>query len=225
MMPRILIPCSSAEEWKVFLADPGHWRTGYSARSLAHCWQDAAGFPISVAQALESTPSLSRSQVLFAIPEHKVPLPGGSRPSQTDLWVLARTDGGLVSIAVEGKVSEPFGPTVGEWLASPSEGKLRRLDYLRELLQLPDPVPQDLRYQLLHRTASALIEAERYFAEHAVMLVHSFSQTDEWFSDFARFAEALGATAVKGELIAVPRRTRPTLYLGWVRGEAQYLES
>jgi hypothetical protein len=219
----ILIPSKTAEDWRQFLADEGHWRTGYSARSLAHCWHDAAGFPVSVTQALATAPVLADAEILLAIPEHQVPLPGGARPSQTDLWVLARTRTGLTSIAVEGKVSEPFGPTVGEWLANASEGKRRRLAYLRDLLNLPDPVPPNLRYQLLHRTASALIEARRFFAAHAVMLVHSFSQSDEWFADFAQFTEALGASAAKGKMVPVPDRAEPTLHLAWVRGELQYL--
>jgi hypothetical protein len=129
----------------------------------------------------------------------------------------------LISVAVEGKVSEPFGPTVGEWLVNASAGKQRRLAYLRDLLGLPDPVPPNLRYQLLHRTASALIEARRFFAAHAVMLVHSFSQSDEWFADFREFAEALGASAVKERVVSVPRHAGPTLHLGWVRGGSEYL--
>ena len=40
------------------------------------------------------------------------------------------------------------------------------------------------KYQLLHRTASAIIEAERFNANHALMLVHSFSLANEWYGDF-----------------------------------------
>jgi hypothetical protein len=176
-----------------------------------------------VKQSLVTDPALAEAEMLLAIPEHQVPLPGGGRPSQNDLWVLARTPTGLVSMAVEGKVSEPFGPTVGEWLVNASEGKQRRLAYLRDLLKLPDPVPPNLRYQLLHRTASAVLEARRFFAAHAVMLVHSFSQSDEWFADFSDFAAALGVSIEKGQLVPVPNHSGPTLHLGWVRGEARYL--
>ncbi|MFA7012304.1 MAG: hypothetical protein WC202_05045, partial [Desulfobacterales bacterium] len=58
------------------------------------------------------------------LPEHKVPLPGGSRSSQNDIWVLARSKGQLISIAVEGKVSETFGPTVQECGRIPALEKL-----------------------------------------------------------------------------------------------------
>lgn len=52
--------------------------------------------------------------LLLAFPEHKVALPGGPRPSQNDIFVLARGNNQLVSLTVEGKVLEPFGDTVGK---------------------------------------------------------------------------------------------------------------
>jgi Domain of unknown function (DUF6946) len=60
--------------------------------------------------------------------------------------------------AVEGKVAEPFGPLVSEWLVAdaqgPSPGKLERLAFLCERLSLNDDDCQSVRYQLLHRTVS-----------------------------------------------------------------------
>jgi hypothetical protein len=50
-------------------------------------------------------------------------LPGGGHPSQNDILVLAKRNKDLVAIAVEGKVSESFGETVGDWLKIESEGK------------------------------------------------------------------------------------------------------
>jgi hypothetical protein len=41
-MNNILIPASNPEDWKKFLADPEkHWKKGYSARTLAYCWQNS----------------------------------------------------------------------------------------------------------------------------------------------------------------------------------------
>src|SRR3546814_407772 len=107
-MSKIYIPTSSAEHWAQFLAEPvKHWRQGFSARTLAYSWQEANGFPAEVAAVLaDQFPSL---ELLLALPEHQVPLPGGSRPSQNDVWALARSQDQLISIAVEGKVSESFG--------------------------------------------------------------------------------------------------------------------
>lgn len=223
-MSRIYIPVTNAEQWAQFLADPvKHWRMGYSARTLAHSWQDAENFPVEVREALETYAGFSGINLLLAIPEHQVPLPGGSRPSQNDLWVLARAGEELVSITVEGKVMEPFGPTIDEWNMGTSSGKDLRLNFLMNELGLQHPVPKTIRYQLLHRTASAVIEAKRFRAAHAVMLVHSFSLADQWFDDFAAFVALFGCAAKPDQMIAIGERDGVFLHLCWVRGNPAYL--
>ena len=220
-MSQIYIPTSSAEQWAEFLAEPvKYWRQGYSARTLAYSWQEASGFPAEVGSVLAS--AFPSAELLLALPEHKVPLPGGSRSSQNDIWVLARSENQLISIAVEGKVSEPFGPTVQEWLTESSPGKVKRLAYLLSLLGLCS-VSDTTRYQLLHRTASAIIEARRFNAAHAVMLVHSFSQSSEWFPDYAAFVSLMGGSAAEDKMISVGSRAGVSLHLAWVRGNARYL--
>jgi len=163
-------------------------------------------------------------EMLLALPEHQVFLPGGSRPSQNDIWVLARSAGQLISIAVEGKVSEPFGPTVQEWRAKASPGKSERLNFLCGQLGIQSAVPDSLRYQLLHRAASAVIEATRFGAAHALMLVHSFSQSSERFQDYAAFVALLGGNEPQeNSLVSVGARSGIQLHLGWVRGDSRYL--
>ena len=215
-MTRIYIPATSAEQWAQFLAEPARqWRKGYSARTLAYSWQDADGFPGEVGAVLGL--KFPAAEILLAFPEHQVPLPGGSRPSQNDIWVLARSQGELISIAVEGKVSESFGPTIQEWQAQSSPGKTARLEFLQRLLEL-DAVPLSIRYQLLHRTASALIEAQRFNAQHAVMLVHSFSQSHEGFQDYAAFAELMSGSANRDSMVSAGSRSGVSLHLAWVQG-------
>src|SRR5208282_286720 len=122
-MARILTFTSGPADWQELLADKTkHWKTGYSARTLAHCWEAVEGFPPEVAQALRRTDDalLEGLTPVLAIPEFRVPLPGGVRASQNDLFVLARSAKGPVSIMVEGKVSESFGPTLGEWRSDAS---------------------------------------------------------------------------------------------------------
>jgi hypothetical protein len=68
--------------------------------------------PAEVADVLQRSPWFAQTELLLAIPEHKVRLPGAGRASQTDLWLLIRTPTALASVAVEGKVDEPFGETV-----------------------------------------------------------------------------------------------------------------
>ncbi len=220
-MSKIYIPTSSAEQWADFLAEPvKQWRQGYSARTLAYAWQEANGFPAEVRSVLASV--FPSAELLLALPEHKVPLPGGSRSSQNDIWVLARSDQQLISMAVEGKVSEPFGPTVQEWQTESSPGKIQRLAYLLSLLGLSS-IPDTTRYQLLHRTASAIIEAQRFNAAHAVMLVHSFSPSGEWFQDYAAFVALMGGNAAEDSMTSVGLRSGVLLHLAWVRGNAHYL--
>jgi Domain of unknown function (DUF6946) len=242
----ILIPTWTADDWQRLLAEPDkHWRSGYSAKALAHCWQAAQDFPPSVrAVFTESQFELFHGlEMLLGIVEHRVPLPGQGKASQTDLFVLARSGGELVAITVEGKVSEPFDVPVSEWLLrdnrakkpsdgqageprparGPSAGKLKRLAYLRQILAISEADAPALRYQLLHRTVSALIEAERFNARHALMLVHSFSQTNKWFDDYQRFGELLGVNVEPDAIVRVGERAGVDLYLGWVKGEAEWL--
>ena len=220
-------PTNGPDGWRALLADPEkHWRTGYSAKSLAYCWEEAKGFPSSVRKALDDSPYTAFHDLKLAagFPEHKVPFPPmDARPSQNDLFVLGKGTEGLVSIAVEGKVSESFDKLVAEWKVPMSPGKNERLGYLCDLLQLERGALDAVRYQLLHRTASALIEADRFCAGHALMLVHSFSQTHQWFDDYVTFARLVGVEAQVGKIHHIGRRGGVELYLGWVTGEAEYL--
>jgi hypothetical protein len=222
-MARIYIPARGPEDWKQLLADPEkQWKQGYSARSLAHCWQEADGFPAPVGAMIEEC--LGPAEMLIAVPEYQVPLPGGAHPSQNDLFVLAKTPMDLVSIMVEGKVSEPFARTVAEWLEGASAGKQERLAYLCARLGKTQQEVMDARYQLLHRTVSALDEAKRFGASVAVMLVHSFSPSHEWFADFAAFALLFGIEAKIDRLAWAAQVDGVELYLGWAHGDEVYLQ-
>ena len=232
---RILVPATSAEDWKRLVAQPDRqWRSGYSARTLAHCWQSVPlfrGFPASVQVAFDCSPDeeLHGAELLLGIPEHKVPLPGGSRESQTDLFALARTRGGLAAIAVEGKVAESLGERVSEWIAPKRRrGRLWRrgqLSFLCKSLGLVAGETGDLRYQLLYRTASAVFEADRFSAAYAVMIVHAFGpDADDAYEDFAAFARLLGGDPVRGLVTKTTAPSRATLLVGWA-DETQYLEA
>ncbi len=162
----------------------------------------------------------------MAFPEHKVPLPGGSRPSQNDVFVLGKGEGELISITVEGKVSEPFGPFVKEWIEDGRSSNHPRLVFLLNLLGLNREEVDGVRYQLTHRTASALIEAKRFNARNALMLVHSFSQSDESFEDYRRFVELFGlAAGGVNEIVGTRHLDGVNLYFGWVKGDEECLRS
>ncbi|MFX0196764.1 MAG: DUF6946 family protein [Candidatus Hodarchaeota archaeon] len=91
-------------------------------------------------------------------------------------------------------------------------------------LGLNFPPPDDIRYQLLHRTASALLEGKRFGAKYAVMLVHSFSPTHEWFDDYARFLSLFGTSGVVNDLSVGGTRSDIDLFFAWVRGDERYLK-
>lgn len=120
-------------------------------------------------------------------------------------------------------MKEEFGPPVGKKREDSSPGVKERLDYLCDLLGITGHDLDNIRYQLLHRTASALIEADRFCAKQALMLVHSFSQTHKWFYDYAAFAALFDQDVTPNSPVFAGKRSGKHLYLGWVTGEAEYL--
>jgi hypothetical protein len=162
---------------------------------------------------------------LLAVPEFKVPLPGGSRPSQTDIFVLARSSAGPVCIMVEGKVHESFGPTLDEWRADASPGKDKRLRFLLRTLGIAAIPGVDIRYQLLHRAASAIITGEQYRAVAAVLLIHSFSEQRRGFEDYDAFVRLFGVHAHTGVVQRLPTTSIVPLFAVWVTGDCSFLKS
>jgi len=229
-MRRIFVPANDPNDWQQFLAEPTkQWKIGYSARTLAYCWHDANGFPPEITRVFHSSniPAFQFIEPLLILPEYKVSLSGSGKESQNDIFVLAKTQNHeLLSIMVEGKVDEPFGNTVGNWKSANqgfTDNKRERLTYLQQLLGL-ETIPDDIYYQLLHRTASARIEADRFNAKYAFMLVHSFSQTSKWFDEYARFLALFGITAEQNKLYFLNTQNGIHLYSAWVVGDKQFLE-
>jgi hypothetical protein len=230
---KILAFTSGPDDWQALLADPlKHWRSGYSARTLAYCWEAADGFPPEVAQALSqsNSPLLADITPVLAVPEFKVPLPGGVRPSQNDIFVLARSAAGPVSIMVEGKVNESFGPILHEWIRRGSPGKQERLRFIIRSLGLSSQPQGVIRYQLLHRAASAIITGEQYRAVAAVLVVHSFSEAmvgeaPVGWPDYQAFSRLFGVNGVQGKVQRLGRRSRIPLFGVWVVGDQSFLQS
>ena len=193
-----------------------HWKKGYSAYELAHSWVNADGIPTTVRLVLDTCPDCAGAALVEGFFERDVDLRTPGRPSQTDLLVFAKLAHGNAVIAVEGKVDEPFGDLVSKWNNTP--GKETRLEALCASLGLSIPNVAATRYQLLHRTASALYEAQRYQVKRAMMLVHSFSEANRSFQDFQAFAEIMGmpvgdVNQVSGERECEGIRLR----LAWVK--------
>lgn len=206
---------STPEQVKARLADPEkQWRKGYSAYELATSWMSADDVPPLVRAVLDRCDAYRNALLVEGHFERKVDLGTPGRPSQTDLLAFLRLKDGLAVVAVEGKVEESFGPLVGAW--NDSSGKAARLEHLCLALGLDHGACGAMRYQLFHRTASALFTAERFCARQALMLVHSFSAGRTGFADFQRFAEAMGAPVAEVNAISAPvQRGEVQLRLGW----------
>lgn len=226
-MKRIFVPTETGSDWQRLLGKAKlHWKKGRSAMSAAACWEEnQPRLPSEIIQALECTKDKSffNLELLVAIPEWKVDLPGGDTPSQTDILAITRNKFGLVILGVEAKVDEPFGPTLQEKKSDASKGQLRRISYLEQELGRTVPFGDRIRYQLLHRTVSAILTARAFHAPVAVMLVHSFSTVSKWRDDFETFCKELKCKQLSLDLYEVPNIDGPRLILGWCKGDEKYL--
>ena len=190
---------------------------------MANAWESNNGLPGRIREALSAVSE--DIEPLLVILEYKVPMPGDGADSQNDAFLLARLGDKTAAIMIEGKVAESFGPTLETWLKNASDNKRFRINSVCEILGLTQNPNPELRYQLFHRTASALITATRFKTDIAIMLVHSFSQHNVWFDDYSRFAKSMGiGDPARGTIQLSSNRTATPLYLGWVTGEQRFLK-
>ena len=219
---RIMIPTESVSDWKSLLAEPEkQWRPGYSAMLTAQSWETAGDLPPVIKSVFVESEGdfFNNLELLIAIPEYKTNLKGGLRPSQSDVFALLRSDIILVAVTVEGKAREDFGPSMKQWENKVSaKGYIERLGHIMENTGLEKSAPDHIRYQLLHRTASAVIEAKRFHCQIAVMIVQSFVESDDenHFGDYADFIGLYGATPVKNQLIFLADIDGTLLFSAWV---------
>jgi hypothetical protein len=217
MIRRLHVPLLKPEDVIPHLAKPDlHWKSGYSAQELAIAWsQSSNDFPPSVRAVLSTVPEYSDAELVDGFFEREIELGSPGRNSQADILVLAGLGQEIAVIAVEGKVNETFREFVKNWNNTP--GKQVRLERLAQTLGLDIADVGGIRYQLLHRTASAIYEAKRYRCRHAMMLVHSFSPTHRWFEDFAAFSSLMNQpVSVPGAVSIAKMCEGISLRLAWV---------
>jgi len=150
----------------------------------------------------------------------------------TDLMAYGQNaNGDHIVIAVEGKADEPFASPVWAWVrgdkSNPSRGapprrtRLRRLEFLSKHLAKAISSDSELRYQLLHRTVSAVLEAQLHGAVAALVLVHSFGpDAPNNLADFSALLCELGGRGATKGVIAGPYNLgelhdMPTYFLWW----------
>jgi uncharacterized protein DUF6946 len=221
MIPRLYVPLLEPEDVVRHLGkQEKHWKEGRSAHALACLWSLHNGFPPKIADVLEGHPDFHSAELVDAFLERKVDLNSEGRPSQTDLLAVIGIGDRLAIAAVEAKAGETFGEVVEDWLDG-SEGKDARLMSLCAALGLSRNAALPLRYQLLHRTVSAVLEAKRYRATVAVLLIHSFSDDEKGFENFSAFLQAIRfGEPTRGALTGPAHFDGVSLYAGWVQDEA-----
>ena len=90
-MIRILIPSAGPDSWKQFLAKPDlHWAVGYSARTMAHCWEASDGIPGEVRRLLDGALGPVEPLVAFGRNSPIVAMPS---PFQSPTMGCATGDG------------------------------------------------------------------------------------------------------------------------------------
>ena len=220
-MTRIVSSSLGPAIWRAGLADPYlHWKRGHSAWELAVSWESQresqSGLPHEVLRVLSAHEAFGNPVLLVGIVEHRVKLDTNKTPSQNDLWCVLGTDGGHVSVAVEGKAGEDFDKRLEDWLNSDSNGKERRLEFLCKVLGIDSKLDFGLRYQLFHRAASAVLEAKRWRLSRALMLVQSFKESKTAWNDYADFAKVFGLDVSRDSVSGPVKASACDLYFAWV---------
>lgn len=201
-----------------------HWKKGRSAWELSTSWMQSNGLPPLVRAVLDQAPEWQGAELLEGIFERETNLPGKGRPSQTDLLAIVALKDGNAILGVEGKVDEPFGPLVEDWLrADKDRNRTDRLAGLCTTLGVDVATVGGLFYQLFHRTCASIYEAKRFRYKRAIMLVYSFAEhgpeieSPIWFDAFSKFSAAVGMpVALPGSLSPPKMCDGVEVRLAWV---------
>jgi hypothetical protein len=215
--------------WRDRLASPDRqWKREFSAFETAVSWENASardsGLPGPIEKVFQDN-GIVAPTLLLAVAEHKVPLPGGNAASQCDVWAIINTAQGLLSLTVEAKANEAFGDEILEkWLVAGKTNRSianRKIRWEHVRANLPDADSfLKVRYQILHRCAAAVIEANRWGCQNAAFIVQSFGKPavgtlDANFEAYREFCTAIQLPAAKSSL-AHTKVGDIALSVGWV---------
>ncbi|WP_134703794.1 hypothetical protein [Ammoniphilus sp. YIM 78166] len=167
----------SIEAWLQYSppAKKTQWQDGRSAKEFAKAWfrTGKAHLPDELLTLLESHQVTRRLEVEEAIPEKKTVLDnfrGNGR--NHDMILIGKTQQDRIVISIEAKTDEPFGELIGKYLVRvKSNSRSSRINQL-SLAVFGHTEVSNLRYQLLHAMAGTLIEAKKYGATQAILIVH-----------------------------------------------------
>ena len=217
-------PLMAPAEVQRLLRDPEvQWKKGRSAYEAAHSWiragqRNESGLPTKAQTILSKAPEWIEAAVVAGFFEHATPLDTQAGPSNTDLLAVCGLRDELGILAVEAKAGESFGELVQHW--NKTEGRGKRLQWACKLFGIDADACSTLRWQLFHRTASAVIEAKRFRASCATMMVHDFSPQPSWIDDYLAFAEMIGARNANVDAVSEPIAVDGLcLRLAWVQDQ------
>ena len=214
---RLHVPLLAPEGIIPHLGALHHWKEGRSAKCLIDSWWASNDIPASIRRMLDEAPEWRDVALIDAFAERCTDLEDG-RPSrsQSDLLAIVGLARRIGVLSIEAKVDEGFDKTVGEWIGDGSQGKAIRLAKLMALLGISASSVERLRYQLLHRTAAAVLEARRYRANQAAMIVQSWCPGRSSFGDYLAFCCALGLPEPAANQLTAPVSVGEVqLRLGW----------
>jgi len=222
----IFVPTKDFECWRELLADKNkHWKVGYSAMSTAMSWEKSKDIPAEIRNVLAENPDFKDLELLLAIPEYKVDLPGGTKPSQNDILAVFTNKQSLAVMVVEGKASENFDKTIFKWKQSTSaSGVEKRLSFILDKIGIKDDKIDALRYQLFHRLASSVIMAEKFHAKNAIMIIQSFTENDKenHFVDYANFIQRFNISNVeKSKLYKLDHVEGINIFAAWIQSNCE----
>jgi len=214
----VYAPISGIADWQKLVEQrrANHWKAGKSAHETALSW-----FNANPELPREINALLGGAELLAATPEHETPLAGKGSGSHSDVLAFVNMRGARCVVTVEGKVDEKFSNTTVEaWLKKATtegsrDNRTKRLNGIYDELGLTNPDAAKIRYQLLHRAAAAVIEAKRFNAGCAAMIVQSFSPEHAGFEDFAEFLELFGIDSAKRDTLYETDMPGMPLYFGW----------
>lgn len=217
------------EDW-VEVVSRKHYKKGHSAFEIAHRYHGMGKrMPEPIYSLLQNShvADFRNLEVCEAYIEFPVHLNDNRQASRTDAMIFAHSsDGEKIVICIEAKALEEFGPRVFRWINTPDSanprrqkklfnnphspipGKLRRLQFLNEVLSLEIKPESTVRYQLLHRTASCLLVARQTFAKAALVLIHAFAESNDNLADFQEFCRLLGFNSIHKNTIIGPYYTQ-----------------
>ena len=213
------------EDW-IEVVTKRHYREGHSAYEVAQKWRFVRSrLPEPILSLFQESQcsELHNLEIRQLYAEFPVWLDTHSTPSKNDLMIFCEgIENHKITIALEAKCDESFANPVSVWLrdtdkpthrrqrelfrsrAEPVPRKLRRLAFLNEILSIKIGIDSPVRYQLLHRLASAILIARQTFAKATVMMVQAFSDSPRNFEDFRYFCSLLGLERVKKDTVIGP---------------------